>query len=1003
MRTKITTVLSFLLVLFGFSAFSQEIAISGTVASGEDGLPLPGVSIIVVGTSTGTSTDFDGNYSITANVGQKLQFNFIGFTDQLVTVSSQPRVDVILEVDAKALDEIVVTGYSSKKVSELTGSLVTVKSDKLGSVPLVSVDQMLNGNVAGLQSFSSSGQPGAKQEIRIRGISSILAGNDPLYVLDGVPIVTGDLTGLTTSSDVLASINANDIESVTVLKDASATSQYGARGANGVIVINTKRGKIGATKFSFSAEYGSNDLAVSGQDPMNAQEMTHYVGTSAMNSYGLSREEADEFIKANYWDGETDTDWKKEVQRSQATQQVYNFSASGGDKRTQFRVSGGYFDQQGVIDATGYKRISGALNVTSQATKRLKIQVGVTGSYGKQESVSQGGSFSNPMLAQYFLRSWDKAYNEDGSLYIGQPGSRRMPNGLFNPMFLQENNFQNAGTMKVNLNAQATYEIMEGLDVSSRLGLDYYGIEEKMYWDPRHGDGFSYGGSVDDNYTRNYNWVWQNMINYSKIIDEHTFRVGLVYEAIQNKNYVMYLRGENMPTYGLYNAATTAKKADLSSSGQNWTSQSSMITASYSFGGKLNIDGTFRREGNSRFSEKNKYGNFWSVGASYDLVQDVLSGVDMFDLMKLRTSYGVTGNAAIGHNKFMDQVGYSGAYLEQNIIYPSNLGNPDLTWEVNKPLNIGLDFAMFDNRLSGTIEYYTRTTEDLLLDVPLSRTTGFAVQTQNVGSMVNQGWEFQLNTVNVEAGDFRWTTSFNIATLKNEITEMVKDKDGEFQETIRNGKQLKVGNNVSSWYQREWAGVNTTNGDPLWYRTDGELTNDYSSVERQVLGQSIPSLTGGMTNTLTFKGIEFSFQLNYAGGYQVYDDWAYYQMSDGAFNRNYNGYATLLDYWEKPGDVSANPKPMWLGNKNSNSGSSRFMYDGDHIRLRNIQLGYNLPQSWSKKAGLSNVNLYVRGVNLMTWAFDEDLKWDPEVDTSGYVDLRVPPLKTLTFGVKLGF
>jgi len=1002
--SKFLRLLTVALVMVGNVAFAQTVEISGTV-SDESNEPLPGASVTIKGTTNGTTTDFDGNFVLKVEDGHVMvmEVSFMGYKTYSQKVSSSGVYNVKLEPDAAALDEVVVTGYSTKKVSELTGSIVTVDADKLGSVPLVSVDQMLNGNVAGLQSFSSSGQPGAKQEIRIRGISSITAGNDPLYVLDGVPIITGDLTGLTTSSDVLSSIAANDIESISVLKDASATSQYGARGANGVIIINTKKGKSGTTKFNFSTEYGTNDLAVSGQDPMNAQQMSDYVGQSAMNSFGLTREEANQYILDNFWDGTTNTNWKKEVQRDRAVQQVYNFSATGGGERTQFYISGGYFDQQGVIDATGYNRISGAINVTTQATKRLKIVAGLTGSYGKQESVSQGGSFSNPMMAQYFLRSWDKAYNDDGSIYIGEPGNRRMPNGLFNPIFLQENNFQNAGTVKVNFNGKASYKIMEGLEVASVLGLDYYGIEEKMYWDPRHGDGFSYGGSVDDSYTRNFNWVWQNMVNYSKIIDEHTIRASFVYEAIQNMNYNMYLRGENMPTYGLHNAATTAKKADLSSAGQNWASQSMMLNATYSYAGKLNIDATYRREGNSRFSEANKYGNFWSVGASYDFSKDLLSEIDMIDMMKLRSSYGVNGNAGIGHNRFLDLVGYSGAYLENNIIYPSNLGNPDLTWEVNKPFNIGVDFGLFENRLSGTVEYYTRTTSDLLLNVPISLTTGFASQVQNVGSMVNKGWEFQLNTVNISTADFQWTTSFNMSTLDNEVTEMLKDINGEYQEIIQNGKQIKVGNNVKAWYLREWAGVNPTNGDPLWYNLDGEVTNEYSTVDRKVMGQSIPSLTGGMTNTLSYKGIEFSFQLNYAGGYQIYDNWGHYQMSDGLYNRTYNGYASLLDYWQKPGDMVANPKPLWNGNKDSNSSSSRFLYDGDHIRLRNIQLGWNLPKNWLNKTGLNSVNVYVRGVNMMTWAFDKDLKWDPETDTSGYVDLRVPPLKTLTFGAKLGF
>jgi TonB-linked SusC/RagA family outer membrane protein len=429
-----------------------------------------------------------------------------------------------------------------------------------------------------------------------------------------------------------------------------------------------------------------------------------------------------------------------------------------------------------------------------------------------------------------------------------------------------------------------------------------------------------------------------------------------------------------------------------------------MFNFNYGFKGKYFLDGTFRREGNSRFSDDNKYGNFWSVGASWNISEeDFMSSLDIVSNLKLRTSYGINGNAGIGSNRYLALMGYSSSYNDLPVIYYSGIENQDLTWEKSAPFNVGLDFGLLEDKLTGTIEYYHKTTSDMLLSIPLSRTSGFSSKTDNLGTMVNSGIEFSLTSVNWKTSDFSWTTSFNITKQNNEVTELNKDKSGEYAEIINGTKRIKVGNHIRTYYLRKWAGVDPETGDPLWYKNgvDGETTNNYSEAERADQGQSVPDIFGGLTNSLSYKGVTLDFQFNFAFGYKVYDGWANYMMSDGKFTGSYGGYSSLMDRWQKPGDVTNVPKTRYGGNKKSNESSTRFLYDGDHIRLRNITLGYNLPKNITNKLGLSGVNIYARGTNLLTFAFDKDLDFDPETGDTGIIDLTLPVMKTISFGLKI--
>jgi TonB-linked SusC/RagA family outer membrane protein len=993
------------LIFTGFQA-SAQMEISGKVTNKATGDPIPGVSVVVKSQTTiGTATDMNGNYTLSGvpSDAETLVFSFVGMETMEVSIDGRTTINVAMEQAEFGLEEVVVTGYGTTRKKEFTGSISSVQSEKLEEIPMPSVDQVLQGNVAGLQSAQVSGTPGSNQQIRIRGIGSINADNNPLVVVDGVPVVSGDYSRISTSGNVLSTLNPNDIADVNVLKDAGATAIYGARGANGVIVITTKSGSKGKTKFNFNAEYGYNDQAVTGPESLNAEEWNELQVESIENAFGVSDPS---LVGLPVWDGETDTDWHEAIMRDQARQQKYNLSARGGTDRTNFYLSGSYYEQQGKVDATGFDRVSGMAKLKHLPHDNVTINTSVKASFSEQKTVYQGGSFRNPMMARYFLLPIDPVYDDNGD-YWWNPSTNRMTNSLFNVPYVQEHDFQKTKNTKVMGNTRLEWRPVKGLKLTSKMALDYLNIEEPMYWNPIHGDGNSYNGIAWAYFTRNFNWVWQNMADYGfNFADDHRLDLKLVYEAQKNKYYSISAEAERVASMGLSNLSTFASPQASSSFGEDWTSSSAMLNARYGFTDKYFFEGTYRREGHSRFSDENKYGNFWSVGGSWVVSNEsFMQGIALINTLKLRASYGVNGNAGLpGERLYLARFAYSQSYDDYPVISYTGLENQDLTWEVTNKSNVGLDFEMLDKRLNGTVEYYIRTTEDMLLALPLSRTSGHNSLWANVGAMQNKGFEVSLSTVNIDGNgkeSFRWTTDLNFSQVKNEVTELAEGID----EIIDGTKRVFVGNHVKTYYLRKWAGVDPENGDPLWYINGegGETTNNYSEAQRADQGNSLPDWTGGLTNTISWKGVSLSFQFNVSLGYKVYDSWAGYMLSDGRNYWFYNNYKKALDRWQEPGDQTDVPKNIAGGNKQSYQTSTRYLYDGDHIRLRNLTLSYDLPESVIKNLNMDRVNIFVRGTNMWTYMFDEDLKWDPETDVQGIVDMEVPILKTYTVGAKLSF
>ncbi|MFO8054740.1 MAG: SusC/RagA family TonB-linked outer membrane protein [Bacteroidales bacterium] len=1000
---KSRLLLSFFL-FFTFQSFAQ-VQISGKVTNAETGESIPGVSIVVQEHLTvGTATDAEGNYTLDdiPEDAEALMFSYVGMETHLEPIDGRTTINVELTPTVRDMEGVVITGYGTTRSDAFTGSSSSVGAEKLEKSNMESIDQLLQGNIAGLQSVSVSGTPGSGQQIRIRGIGSINASNEPLVVIDGVPVVSGDPTRRSTSGNILSNLNPSDIQDVTVLKGAGSTAIYGARGANGVIVITTKSGKAGTTKFNFNAEYGYNDLAIDGPNTLNAEEWEELQIEGLENTFGI---DDPSLVGLPVWDGETDTDWSDAILRDQARQQSYNFSSSGGTDRSSYYFSGSYDEKQGKVDATGFERYSGMMRLSNRPTDKISINLSTNASHSEQSTVYDGGSFRNPMMARHFLLPIDPVYDDDGE-YWWDPSTNRMTNSLFNVPYIQQHDFADTKNSKVTGSVNVGWRPMKDLKLTSKLGLDYFGIEEPEYWNPTHGDGYSYQGIAWAYYTRNFNMVWQNMADYGLSIDDHRLDFKLVQESQKNKRYTISSNAERVASMDLTNLASFASPQIASSAQTDWASASIMFNTRYGFRETYFFEGTFRNEGHSRFSDENKYGNFWSVGAAWVLSnENFMDNVEFINHLKLNTSYGVNGNAGLpGERLYRAEFSYSGSYNDYPVITYTGIENQDLTWELNKTFNLGLDVELLESRLNASIERFTRTTEDMLLYLPLSRTTGFSGKWYNVGSMENSGFEVSLNTVNINGNgfdSFRWTTTLNYANITNEVVELADDID----EIIEGTKRISVGNHVNTYYMRKWAGVDSETGDPLWYINgkDGETTSDYSEAERAHQGTSVPEFTGGISNTIAWQGFSLDFQFNFSLNYKVYDTWAGYLLSDGRNYMFYNQYEEALDRWQEPGDETDVPRIEMGGNNNSYQLSTRYLYEASHIRLRNLVLNYNLPKSVTNPMGMDQVRVFVRGTNIWTYMFNDDLKWDPETDETGLIDMETPILKTYTFGVNLSF
>jgi TonB-linked SusC/RagA family outer membrane protein len=1004
---KIKTIFVCLLVT-GFSAlWAQSGQVSGVVT--ENGQPLIGASVTVKGTTSAVLTDADGRYTISVPENATLVFSFVGLKTQEVAVGSRSIVNVTMVAEATQLEDVVIVAYGTAKKGTYTGAASVVSStEKLKDIPVTSFENALQGAAAGVRVGTPNGQPGAQVQVRIRGIGSINASNAPLYVIDGIPSNSGDFSlfgDYGGSMGMMGSLNPSDIENITILKDAAATSLYGSRGANGVILVTTKKGKQGL-KINFKGSWGFNTWAVRNRPYLGGNQARMltlegaynqgiYNGLSEADARAYSITEADKYTPAR-----TEySDWEGALFRDYGTNSSYEVSATGGNEKTTFYVSLGYRSALGMANNADFGGYTGKANLTHKGDK-WTVNAEISLAKVKQNFMYTGSSYTN---FYYNTRQWltpsIPIYNPDGSFYEGAMLQGR-PNTLkdsfldvsINELFKSTNNLSFA------------YEIIKGLTVKETLSLDYNNVLGTQVWPSNSNNGRTHNGLAQKEEYTDIRFYSSLLLTYDKTFaDDHTVNVLLGWDVDENPSNYLYAAARNYATPDLWEMVAAAEPLDAVSNHNNDRVVSYFSRLNYSYKDKYYVSGTYRRDGSSRMGVNTRWGDFWSASASWRAKEEsFLKDVDFLDDLKIRASYGVSGTQPNSLYGSLATYSYTLSYNGQSGSAPTRIANPDLSWERNYVFDVGLE-ARFLDRISLEFDFYDRQTKDLLLDVPLSRTTGFSTTLLNYGGMNNRGIELTLGVDILKGEGLRWTSTLLGAHNRNKITELY---NGE--EFTSGNFRIKEGESLYSFYTREWAGVDPGTGDGMWYAYEEDangnltgvkyLTKDPSTAIRDIRAKADPTVTGGWRNSFEWKGIDldvlFSFSL---GGHSLDQGWS--MTADGFYNDRAIS-ELQLDRWQKPGDVAQFPRRM-NGGGTGNYTSSRWIHSTDHLRLQTLTLGYTFPQKWMKKAYLQNARLFVAGNNLLTWAAYGD--YDPEVSISGETTWDLPVLKSITFGVELSF
>ncbi len=977
----------FYALLFLFSASwssisAQQISVSGKVVSAEDGQAMPGINIVVKGTNGGTVTDTNGAYRVNASQDASLIFSFIGFETQEIKIAQRSVVDVVMKPDPKQLEEVVVTGYREENRRSLPGSVAVVKSDKLQNAPIASFDQALQGRVPGMLVSSGSGQPGTSAQVIIRGVKSISGGTSPLYVLDGVPIASG----------VFNTLNPNDFESITVLKDATAAALYGSRGANGVIVITTKKGKAGETQVNYSFQYGISYAPQNRLQVMNSAQKIDY--ELAVGGTPLEQMTSEEIARLK----KIDTNWQ-DVLFTQAATQQHDLSIQGGTDKTTFFISGNYTNQEGTVRNTGLKRYTAKFNLQHEATN-LRIGFNSSLGYSKNQNTFEGNAYiGSPLNAVRWTNPYEKPYDDTGGytkIRSGQPNA------------LQEllENHRRFYDVKGIINAYVQYFIpsIEGLNVKTSWGTDYTQRETDAYYDKTTYTGTQQPGQAGAQVrgsSYNVNFVGTTSVNYQKSMGDHEIFASVYHELVYNQNksfsFTGYGINSNLKNDGGLTVSGTYLP-DLGGNNAEYALQSFFMESTYLYKKKYSFKGGIRTDASSKFGKNYQDAIFYSVGGNWRLsdesfFQPLASTVDF---LKVYANFGTSGNQS-GIDPYESlSLFATTSYGGNTGLYQSQPENPDLSWETVRSLNIGFEYAMLNNRLSGSVEFYNNTTLNMLLDAQLSRTTGFASRTQNVGRMSNTGIEIDITGTVLKMNDFSWTANANFTYNKNEIKQLVGG-----DEIVQGNTILKVGYPYGTNYVVPYAGVNPANGDPLYYKKDGTLTNQYSTDDLVPYGTRFAPRFGGFTNTFSYKGIDLSIFFSWVQGNKVYNN-------DRTNVENPTYYADNLDRnmlraWKQPGDITDVPRVQTAGTpvaKAFQAQTTRFVEDGSFLRLRNVMLSYNLPAKWTSRVKLRNVRVFAQGQNL--WTLFKFQGWDPELASGTLVGAQYPALRMVAAGVNIG-
>jgi len=1032
----------FILLFVASTAIAQERTITGTVSSKDDGLPLPGVGVKVKGSSTGVSTDASGKYSIKANSGATLVFTSIGFISTEVPVGNRATISVQLSSESRALDEVVIqVPYGTVKKSAFTGSEVTVGSAELTKTQMTSVTRALEGRVSGIVATNGGGQPGSGASVRVRGVTSVNASNSPLYVVDGA-IYNGSISAL----------NNDDIESVTVLKDASATALYGSRAAAGVIMIQTKQGRRGEAAIRANIRTGMMNRGIpqydlvdqkdyyemmweatrnrlqyaSGQTPVLAGQnaSAQLTGPSALvyNAYNVPGAQLVDPVTGKLnpnakllWND----NWN-EVLFQDALRQDYNVSISGAGDKNDYYFSGGYLSEEGVTKFTEYDRYTLRLNTNTQARPWLKAGVSADAAISYQRNNVNGGTATtNPFYYSTNMGPIYPVYQRDANgNYVNDPatGKPALDWGVASQMgarpyapnsnLLGSLDLDDRSTRAINVNASTYAEITFLKDFKFRpsISTTLYDANGTTFQNSLYGDAFNVAGRSTKSNSRQLTYTFNQVLSYSKTLNtDHRISALVGHENYAFRVNAVSATRTGFPFPGTSELAPAAVAEGSTSSEDNHRIESYFSKVDYEFKSRYYLSGSIRRDGSSRFQSDHRWGTFFSVGAAWRLSQEsFLKGVSWVNELKLRANYGEVGNEGLS-----SYYAYQGLYGLgwNNVGYPGatvgTLANFLLSWEKNATTNIGLDFSLFKNRLQGSLEWYNKVSDNLLFDVPLAPSTGILTINDNVGTMYNRGLDLNLGYDAIKANKFNWRVDLNLTRFKNKITELPQ------KEIIDGTKKLMVGRSIYDFWMREYAGVDPATGLAMFKQdvlgTDGLptgqtiTTTNITNASFYYHGSAIPDLTGGITNSFSYGNFDLSFMFTFQLGGTFYDSNYATLMHVGSYGSSWH--KDILKRWTTPGQVTDVPR-VQNALANQSGASTRYLFDADYLNLKNIALGYTLPKNWMNSVGIKGARLTGNVDNVFLW-HKGPKGMNPQGSFNGVTDFTYPVMRTFTLGLSV--
>ena len=1022
-------------------------SVTGQVVAGDTQQPLQGVDVSIPQLGIGTMTDERGRFLLN-NVPfgeHEIQFDYIGYSQatQTITVGAQMApLMITLQVDALRLDELVVIGYGQERRRNVAGATASMAQTQVEELPITSVNQALQGRLTGVQVVQNSGTPGAAITVRVRGASSISGGNEPLYVIDGVPMNQGDFSGLTTSFggqgiDAISDLNPSEIERIDILKDASAAAIYGSRASNGVVLITTKRGTVDRPEVAFSGYYGwqSPWRMV---DFLNTEQYMEVYNDGLTNRFG----DPADFGLDNWYgfEGEgvfdvevprgVDTDWLDEVTR---TAPISNFEASvrGGTEAVRYFVAGSMLKQEGIVQPMGYERLNGRLNLDYSPFDRLELGTNISLARSITDRARSDNNIYSPWANAIANAPIFPVFNEDGSYFTETT--------YLNPVGMaREAEAEERGTRIIG-NAFAQYQLTDWLSVRGSLGLDNLSMRSRGFDSPAFGPWAAQGGQAQAGHTYANKVTYEGTLSFNRSFgDMHEVSgvVGSSYE--DNTEEWSWVQGTQFPTEYFKYITSAATIADGSSTRDENALLSFFGRLSYTYADKITTTFNIRRDGSSRFGSANRFGTFPSASILYRIgEEDFMQNQNVIHDLALRASYGVTGNQqALGNFAARGLFGGGANYDDLPGISPQQLANPELKWEKTAQLNLGTDFSLLNRRVGITFDYYRKKTEDLLIARPVPLTTGFEDIWSNVGSMENEGVELAANLLLVQSSDargFNWTATINLSHNRNEVTALYNDQpiNSGFVSRVEVGKPLGFffAHKTAGLFQSEDEICRTLPGETtgarnarcaaagLAYQTEGTAPGDIRFVDlngdgvindddRTDIGSPWPDLEGGITNTIAFMGFDVSAFVQFSLGNEVYNAMRIYTDQYGSFRDNHTTRA--LDRWTPENTNTNEPRAVWGDPNNNTRDSDRFVEDGSFVRLKNLVVGYTLPTSLAGRLGARTARIYVQGQNLLTGT--DYSGFDPEVNYSGQTSITrgtdfytLPQPRTITIGFNLGF